>query len=382
MQYRPFGSVDFQVSALGFGCMRLPTCGEAAKVDQPQAIQMIRRAIDQGVNYVDTAHGYHGGQSEVVVGKALQDGYREKVALATKLPLWDVKEAADFDRLLNEQLERLQTEYLDFYLLHNIQAPYWKRMCELGVRDWLDKTLADGRIRHAGFSFHDTFDVLKEVLAEYDHWSMCQVQYNYVNENVQAGTAGVEYAGDQGVAVVIMEPLFGGALANPPEPVRAVLNEAPGGARAVDLALRWLWHKPQIACVLSGMSTPEQVEENLEIASRSGVGEMSAEDLALVGRLRDAYKDLHPIPCTRCGYCMPCPQGVDIPENFQLYNNATVHQGSPKNLNRNLYVQMAESERAAACIACHECEAKCPQSIPISEWMPKVDELFGPKKDG
>jgi len=376
MQYRRFGNVDFEVSALGFGCMRLPTLGEPGKIDEPAAIEMIRWAIDHGVNYIDTAYPYHGGNSERVIGKALEGGYRDKVALATKMPIWMVEKADDFDRFFDEQCERLRTGRIDFYLLHNLQAPTWPKMRDLGALEWLEKIRASGAAGEVGFSFHDRFDVLKDITDATDLWSLCQVQYNFVGEDVQAGTQGLEYAAGKGLAGVIMEPLFGGTLAAPPEPVQKIWDTAPGRPSPVDMALRWLWNKPEVSVVLSGMGTLQQVKQNVASACASGVGTMTEAELQLIARARDAYGALNPIPCTQCGYCMPCPNGVDIPRNLQLYNNSLVFKGNAKGLNKNLYNDMPAAKRAVACIQCGECEEKCPQDIPIRRWMPRVHEAF------
>jgi predicted aldo/keto reductase-like oxidoreductase len=370
MQYRKFGKLDWQVSALGFGAMRLPTTD--GKIDESTAVEMMRYAIDHGVNYVDTAYPYHGGQGEVVVGRALQDGYRERVKLATKMPCWLVETPDDFDKYLDEQLEKLQTDHVDVYLLHAVWRERWDKMQKMDVFAWAEKPLADGRIGHLGFSFHGTLPLFKEVIDAYD-WTMCQIQYNLLNEDVQAGTEGLEYAAERGVAVVIMEPLLGGALVNPPPDVRRVWDEA--GRTPADVALRWLWDKPQVAVVLSGMSAPEQVQENLASAERSGVGTLSPEEHDLVARVQEAYKGLDSIPCTKCAYCMPCPNGVNIPRNFELYNQATVYGN--EGLAKSLYnYHMPEAERASACIACGECEEQCPQQIEISEWMGRVHETL------
>ncbi len=376
MKYRKFGETGFNVSALGFGCMRFPTTGSSGDVDEPEAIRMVRHGIDSGINYVDTAHGYHGGNSERVLGKALQDGYREKVRLATKLPIGDVKEAGDFDRLLGEQFDRLQTDCIDFYLLHNLQAPTWPKVRDLGVLDWLREVKAAGKIGEMGFSYHDDYDTFVEIIDANPDWVFCQIQYNYMNEEVQAGTRGLEYAASKGLAVIVMEPLMGGCLAQAPEPVKTVFDSASISRTPVDWALQWLWHKPEIALVLSGMSTMQQVEENLASADTSGIGILSKEDLATVARAREAYAGLSSVPCTKCGYCMPCPTGVDIPGNMHLYNASTVFGGNQKGLSTALYRGLLETKRAAACVACGECEPKCPQSIPISEWMTKIDEAF------
>ena len=373
MQYRKFGRTEKDVSALGFGAMRLPVKDSESDIDVPAAVEMIRDAIDAGVNYVDTAYPYHGGNSEVVVGKALQDGYRDKVFLATKSPIWQIEKTHDFDRILDEQFERLQTDHIDFYLLHCVQATFWPKMLDLNVFDWADKARADGRIGELGFSFHDNYDVFKQVVDAYD-WTFCQIQYNLVNEEVQAGTKGLKYAAEKGLAVVVMEPLFGGSLANPPDPVQEIWQQT--DRRPADMALQWVWDHPEVSLVLSGMSTLEQVKQNLESAERSGVNQLSDQDRALLRQVQDKYRELSPIPCTKCGYCSPCPNGVNIPLNFELYNNATLFKGNSQVLCRNLYLGLPESERAAACEACGTCEEKCPQHIDIGNLMKRVAEHF------
>ncbi len=376
MNYRRFGRLDFDVSALGFGCMRLPVLGgDYNAIDESLAIEMIRHAIDRGINYIDTAYPYHGGNSEGVVGKALRDGYRARVKLATKLPSWAVNEPADFDRFLNEQCERLQVDFIDFYLVHNLQALFWPQVRDLGVLDWLDRVKAEGRIGEVGFSYHHDYDLFTEIVDAYD-WCFCQIQYNYMNEEVQAGTKGLLYAAEKDLAVIVMEPLLGGALANPPDKIREIFSEAPIRRTPADWALRWLWDKPEIATVLSGMSTMEQVEENLESVRRAELYSLADDELALIDRVRDAYERQRVVPCTKCGYCLPCPAGVDIPFNLQLYNDALVFGGNQKGLNQALYLGLSSEAKAAACDACHACEENCPQAIPISEWMPRVRERF------
>ncbi|MFW6164068.1 MAG: aldo/keto reductase [Planctomycetota bacterium] len=377
MQYRFFGSLEFRVSALGFGCMRLPTLEEEPKqVDEDLAVAMIRYAIDHGVNYVDTAYPYHGGQSERVLGKALADGYREKVKIATKLPTWACETADDFDRLLDEQLERLGVDRVDFYLLHNLQATLWPKVRDLGVVGWLEREVGGDRFGHAGFSFHHSYELFAEILDAFDGWTLAQVQYNFMNEQVQAGTKGVELAASRGLAVVVMEPLLGGCLAAPPPQVQAVYDAAPARRTPADWALQWLWHTPEVSVVLSGMSTMAQVEENVASAARSGVGTLSLAELSVIEAAREAYEKLAVVPCTACSYCMPCPEGVDIPRNFRLLNDARVFGGNQTALTRNLYRGLPEPARAAACVACKECEEKCPQGIAISEWMPTIAEQF------
>jgi hypothetical protein len=376
MQYRRFGRLDWQGSALGFGCMRLPTVGgDRSQIDEALATRMVRYAIDNGVNYLDTAYPYHGGESERFLGRALQDGYREKMRLATKLPVRMVERTEDFDRFLNEQLSKLQTEQIDYYLFHGLRAPRWQTVQELGLLREAERALADGRIRYLGFSFHDSFELFKEILDSYDGWTFCQFQYNYMNEEYQAGTAGLEYAASKGLATVIMEPLLGGKLANPPAPVQALWDSALQQRSGVEWALQWLWNKPEVSVVLSGMSAMAHVEEDVASAERSGVGLLGEEELALVEQVRQQYEALCPIPCTGCGYCMPCPNGVDIPRVFATFNNGVMYNAFDEARHR--YVRMSEESRASACIACQQCEDLCPQDIPISEWMTVVEQVLG-----
>ncbi len=377
MKYREFGKLDWKVSALGFGCMRMPTLdGDSAKIDEPEAINMVRYAIDHGVNYVDTAYPYHGGNSELFVGRALKDGYREKVKLATKLPCWDVKVTEDFDRLLNEQLQKLQTEQIDFYLLHALNEKSWPAMRDLGALEWAEGAIADGRIGHIGFSFHDKHEVFVEIVDAYDSWTFCQIQYNYMDIENQAGVKGLKHAAAKGLAVVIMEPILGGRLVNPPQPIQDLWATAAKERAPADWALQWLWNQAEVAVVLSGMSTMQHVEENVVSAGVSGIGTLTEADLALIDRVRVKYEELCPIPCTKCDYCMPCPSGVNIPRNFGLYNEGVIYD-KPEYARLGYNQWFPEPERANKCIQCQECEEKCPQDIPISEWMPIVHQVLG-----
>jgi len=378
MQYRKFGrldSSDKRFSALGFGTMRLPLLdADDANVDEPAAIEMLRYAIDNGVNYVDSAYPYHGGNSERVLGKALAGGYRDKVAIATKLPPWNVKTVDDLDRLLDEQLKRLGCEHIDMYLLHCLQWKWWPMLRDLGVLEWLEGVKADGRIGEAGFSFHDRVDLFKEIVDAYD-WCFCQIQYNYVNEDVQAGTEGLKYAADKGLGVVIMEPLLGGSLAAPCDSVAGIWSAA--GLDPVDTALQWLWNKPEVSLVLSGMSSLRQVKDNIASACRSGAGSLGPEAVETIARVQKKYAEISSIPCTKCRYCMPCPSGVEIPVNFEYYNAAVMFGGVTRTLHRNLYAGLSESQRASACTQCGECNEKCPQGIAISELMGIVHQELG-----
>ncbi|NLG48717.1 MAG: aldo/keto reductase [Chloroflexi bacterium] len=375
MQYRQFGKLDMQVSALGFGCMRLPTNGSTEEVNEPEATRMLHYAIDHGVNYIDTAYPYHGGNSEKWLGRALQGGYRDKVKLATKLPCWQTDEYADFDRLLNEQLERLQTDHIDFYLLHSLSQETWTKAHNLDVLRWAEGAIADGRIGYLGFSFHDHYDVFQQIVDAYDKWTFCQIQYNYLNQDYQAGTRGLEYAAASGLAVVIMEPLLGGSLVNPPDAVQALWDSAPTRRSAPDWALQWLWNKPQVSLVLSGMTTMQQVRDNVASADRSGIGTLTAQEVALVEQVRQTYQSLCVVPCTGCKYCMPCPNGVNIPANFELLNNGIMYNQMEEAIRR--YATIAEGEGAGSCIECHQCEANCPQHISIADELARVREALG-----
>ncbi len=380
MEYRQFGSLDWKVSALGFGCMRFPTENGDEHIDEAEATRMLRCAIDHGVNYLDTAYPYHGGHSEPFLGRVLQDGYRDKVRLATKLPSWKIEDPDDFDRYLDEQLERLQTDHIDFYLLHALKRDWWHKLRDLGVIDWAEHAVADGRIGHLGFSFHDDYDAFTEIIDAYD-WTFCQIQYNYMDVDNQAGTRGLKYAASRGIAVVVMEPLLGGRLVDPPDSVQEIWDRAPTtrlgrpSRSPADWALQWLWHQPEVSVVLSGMSTMEHVRENVASAERSGVGTLTDQELALIEEVREQYEELCPIPCTRCGYCMPCPNGVDIPRNFHVYNQGVMY--GDEAWARRAYAEIPEEKRASACVACLECEEHCPQSIPISEWMEQVHQVLG-----
>jgi uncharacterized protein len=376
MTYHTFGRTGWRVSRLGFGCMRLPVLGAYEKVDEAEAIRMIRRAIDGGVNYVDTAWGYHGGNSERVLGKALADGYRRKVKLVTKLPTWLVKESGDFDRFLDEQLGKLQTDRLDLYLLHALGKDTWGKVRDLGVLRWAEKARASGRFERFGFSFHDEYDVFKEIVDAHDRWDACMVQYNYMFTDSQAGTNGVRYAAGKGLAVVAMEPVSGGNLASPPPPVRELMDRSRVKRTPVDWALQWVANQPEIGVVLSGMSTMAQVDENLAGADRLVPGAFSSEDARLVEEMAAAYRKLQPIPCTRCNYCMPCPSGVDIPHNLWLYNTAVMYDRLEQS--RKDYRGTKAEKRASACTDCDQCEEKCPQKIVISDWMPRIDQELSP----
>jgi len=377
MQYRRFGSLDWEVSALGFGAMRLPVINkDQSRINEPEAMKMIHYAFDHGVNYIDTAWPYHGGTSEALVGRALKGGYREKVRLATKLPCWAVKTVDDCEKILNKQLDRLQTDHVDFYLLHGLNKTRWPAMRDMGVLEWAEKAKSDGRINHLGFSFHDDCEVLEEIIDSYDGWTLCQIQYNFMDIEYQAGTKGLKYAAEKGLAVVVMEPIRGGQLAkNPPDSVAELWKSAEQQRSPAEWALQWVWNQPEVSVVLSGMSSMRHVTENVAAADRSGPGTLTEKDLSLIEKVREEYRRLSPIPCTACKYCMPCPNNVNIPGILGLYNDAVMY--NDLNRARILYgIRIPEDERAEHCIECRECEELCPQEIPISEWIKKSHELL------
>ncbi len=383
MQYRKFGKLDWEVSALGFGAMRLPlTDNDPEHIDEAESIRMIRYAIDHGVNYVDTAYPYHGGRSEIVIGKALKDGYREKTKITTKLPSWLVESSADYDRFLNQQLERLQIDKIDFYLLHNLNNKHWPKLRDLQVLRWAEGAMADGRIGLLGFSFHDNFKVLKEIIDSYDNWTICQIQYNYMDIQYQAGTRGLKYAADKGLAVVIMEPLRGGRLSKePPEPIIKLWASVPQKRTPTEWGLRWVWNHPEVSVVLSGMSAMKQVIENVALADHSGAGTLTAKELAITNQVRKAYRTLSPISCTKCEYCLPCPNGVEIPRIFELYNDAIMYDDlrSPRLLYGMSPAALKPEQRADQCTECGECMESCPQGLQIPEWLKKAHILLAPK---
>ena len=376
MKYRTFGRLDWKPSALGFGAMRLPTLGgDPARIHEAEATRMVRFAIDQGVNYVDTAYPYHREMSEPFLGRALQDGYRQRIRLATKLPCKYVEDATDFDRYLDEQLKRLRTDHLDFYLLHGLNAESWTKVRDLGVLRWAETAIADGRFHHLGFSFHDRLEVFREIIDASDLWLFCQIQYNFMDVEHQAGTEGLKYAAGKGLAVVIMEPLRGGLLArNVPPAVQQIWDGALSQRAPADWGLQWVWNHPQVSVVLSGMNTMEQVEQNVASASRSGPGTLTSQELELVALARNRYREQSRIPCTDCRYCLPCPSGVNIPGVFEAYNNAMIYGDEEAAQMRYLWIE--EGQRADVCVECEECLEKCPQQIEIPHWLAKAHELL------
>jgi uncharacterized protein len=377
MLYRRMESTGDELSILGFGCMRLAQ--RSGRIDEERATRQLRHAIDSGVNYVDTAVPYHMGTSETFVGRALGDGYREKVKLATKLPPWQTSTRGDMDRILGEQLERLATDRIDYYLVHALNGEDWVKMRDLGVTEFLEKARADGRIANAGFSFHGSLPDFKEIVDAWN-WKFCQIQYNYLDERFQAGTEGLKYAASRGLGVIAMEGLRGGVLgANVPPEVQRIWDEAETRHTPAEWALRWIWDHPEIQVNLSGMNDERHIEENLRIANEARPNSLTPAELALVRRAADAYRSLMKSDCTGCRYCLPCPAGVAIPDCLQALNNKHALRDKRAGLAYTFFVGAAGGGRpglASQCTECGACLPKCPQGVPIPTVLKEIAAEF------
>lgn len=376
MLYRKMPKTGDELSILGFGCMRLPI--KDGKIDQERAIRQIRYAIDHGVNYLDTAWPYHDGESEPLLGKALEDGYRQRVKVATKLPSWMIKSREDMDRYLNAQLKRLGTDHIDYYLVHTLNGPLWRTLEQLGICDFLDKAKADGRIINAGFSFHGLADDFKHIVDSYP-WIFCQIQYNFLDQEYQAGKAGLQYAAARDIGVVVMEPLRGGnlGLAVPPPAVSEIWKSATTSRTPVEWALLWIWNQPEVTVILSGMNEEAHIEENLSIADKGVAGMFGKEELFLIDRVALKYRELMKVGCTGCGYCTPCPSDVMIPICFELYNTMHMFE-NPEMAKFGYAIRMSGDLSggvkgyASQCVQCGECLEKCPQNIEIPDILANV----------
>jgi predicted aldo/keto reductase-like oxidoreductase len=352
--------------------MRLPVVDhDMARIDEEGAARLIRTAVERGVNYLDTAYPYHGGESEPFVGRLLASGLRSRVLVATKLPTWLVETEADWERLLDRQLARLACDRIDFYLFHGLSEERWERVRRLNGLQALERARSDGRIRFIGFSFHGSPAAFTSIVDAYD-WDVCQIQYNFMDEKYQAGTAGLLRAASRGVGVIAMEPLRGGVLAaDGPQEVQAIRARSANRQSPAQLALGWVWNHPEVTTALSGMNRAPQVEENLAAADAARAGAMSGEDLALVAEVRDCYRTRMKVDCTTCGYCQPCPNGVSIPDVLSLHNSGVMFDSQRNAAMVYRHWVAANGHGVEACLKCGECEPKCPQQIPIME---KLDE--------
>lgn len=376
MEYRSNKKGE-QISILGYGCMRFTT--KAGTIDIDKAEQEIMTAFKSGVNYYDTAYVYPG--SEVALGEILErNSIREKVNIATKLPQYLVSSAAALDKYFNEELKRLRTDYIDYYLMHHMTAMnQWDKLEKLGVKEWIEKKKASGQIRNIGFSYHGNTEDFIGILDAYD-WDFCQIQYNYMDEHSQAGLKGLKHAASKEIPVVIMEPLRGGKLVNLlPDKAKEKIANYEKSYTPAELGLRWLWNQPEVTCVLSGMNSVEMVQENCRIASDAKADSFTDADFELVEQVKNIISESELVGCTGCRYCMPCPKGVDIPALFRCYNMTALES---KSAARFEYAQTVglkdEPAFATQCIGCGKCEQHCPQSIPIREMIKKADKAIRP----
>lgn len=371
MKYREFGKLGVRFSAFGLGCMRFngPASGDST-IDESKAISLIRRAIDGGVTYLDTAYVYLNRTSEIVLGKALQDGYREKVAIATKMPAEHVHNRAEMEALLQEELGKLRTDHIDFYLMHGIDRKRWEYFKSIGAPEFFSDMKKAGKIRYKCFSFHGSYEDFEYILNDFD-WDMVQIQYNFMDVENQAGTRGLELAGKKGIPVVIMEGLLGGRLAKAPDNVQALYDAFPVKRTPVEWAFRWLCNHPQVATVLSGCNEEAQIDENLRIFDTVEAGIMSEAERKLMDDVRKAYISRTKIGCTGCRYCMPCPNGVNIPGIFSVWNNVSLYGIDPKE-DWGFRQTLEKGAGADKCVACGACEAACPQHLGIIDGLQRA----------
>ena len=361
-----------RLSILGFGCMRLPT--KSMGIDEPRAIAMIRHAINHGVNYFDTAYFYHKGKSEALLGKALV-GYRQQVKIATKLPPFQISKLDAAKKIFAKQLESLQTDYIDYYLLHMLtDKARFDHLEKIGVLKWLEGLKAEGTIKNIGFSFHGGKADFESIVTAYP-WDFCQIQYNYMDENNQATKSGMLLAASLGIPVIVMEPLRGGKLVtNLPPKVKKIFSNYDSDRSPAEWALRWVWNHPEVMVVLSGMSDEEQVEDNIRIASEAEPNSLSQEELEVFEQVKKVLQEKLKVPCTSCGYCVPCPSGIDIPGCFSYYNDKYLMEDRSARLRyfQNLGALSVKPAYASRCTSCGKCESHCPQQIPIRGELKKV----------
>jgi predicted aldo/keto reductase-like oxidoreductase len=373
MKYREFPNIkDEKISVLGFGCMRLPHFdNDTSKIDEETATKMVRYAIDNGVNYIDTAYPYHQGESERFVAKALKDGYREKVHLATKHPVWLVEKYEDFEKYLDEQLEKLDVEYIDFYLLHALNSDRWEKMVEHGAIKFLEEARSKGKIKYIGFSFHDELDVFKKIINSYP-WDFAQIQLNFMDQEYQAGLEGMKYAAERDIGIIVMEPLRGGSLTNNiPDDIQNIWDSAEINRSPAEWCLRWVGDHPEVITVLSGMSEMSHVTENVKVADEMIANSLTEKEHEIINKVRDVYLNRLQVNCTACEYCLPCPQGINIPKIFSIYNNAYMYNNIERA--KKQYQSMIENGiDASVCVNCGQCESECPQAIAIPKRLEEI----------
>jgi len=366
-------STGDKVSVLGFGCMRFPT-DDDGNIKKNESEKMLDYAVDNGVNYFDTAWPYHGEKSEPFVGNYFQDN-RKDIYLATKLPSWKIEKREDMDEYFKKQLKRLKTDYIDYYLLHALNKKRWEQLLEKDIFDFVEDIKKKNKIRAIGFSFHGKLETFKDIIDSYD-WDFCQIQYNFMDTNYQAGLEGLKYAADKGIDLVIMEPLRGGMLtSNVPEDIQEIWNNLGKNSSPAEWALRWVWNHPEVTITLSGMSAMNHVKENINVSDKAVANSLTDKQLAIIDKVRKTYDERTRVNCTNCKYCMPCPNGVNIPAAFRFYNNAYIYNEFERM--KNFYNRALDDDsKASKCIECGECLDKCPQNISIIEKLKEVAEAF------
>ena len=375
MQYREYKNTGEMLSLLGFGTMRLPVInGNEGIIDEEEAIDMIRYAIDKGVNYVDTAYMYHEGKSEIVLGKALKNGYREKVFLADKMPMWWTKAAGGIEALFEEQFQRLGVTKIDYYLVHNLTKSIWQHAKDAGLMPFLEEQRDRGRIGKIGFSFHDDLETFKKIVDEYP-WEFCQIQLNYMDKEFQAGVEGLKYAGSKGIPVIVMEPLKGGKLASfIPDTVKKVWDEADIKRSPAEWAFRYVADFPEVLTILSGMSRFSDIDENLRILGEAKPQSLTDKEKILIDEAAAEYNKLIKAACTACRYCLPCRVDIDIPHVMDLYNQWHIYKA--KRTSKREYGLIPAGKRPSDCISCRQCEEQCPQHLPVSDIMREMAGLM------
>ncbi|MDR3120964.1 MAG: aldo/keto reductase [Clostridiales bacterium] len=375
MQYRHYGKLGYDVSLLGMGCMRLPRQSDGA-VDREAAYEMIRYAVDNGVNYFDTAFGYHSRTSEEVLGEALEGERRKKAIIATKQPFGEMKDQATIRRNLENTLKKLRTDHLDVYLIHGINGGAWPKIKEREVLKEFEKFRDEGLIGAIAFSYHGDYEHFAQILQEYD-WGMCQVQHNFLDTDREVTSKGIELAGKLGLALVVMEPLRGGNLGKITKAVQSVYDTANVARSSVEWAFRFVANYPQVSTVLSGMSTLEQLKENIRLFSEPDMtpGNLTSADLEMLKKVKETYEQIVTVPCTGCEYCLPCPQGVAIPTAFDRYNTAMKFENLEPSRRTYMFLTRAGTD-ATKCVECGACETKCPQEIKIIEQLKLVHETL------
>ncbi|MCS3901602.1 aldo/keto reductase [Methanococcus voltae] len=387
MNYRTINKTKDDVSILGFGAMRFPL--KNGRIDKLKTEEMLKYAIDNGVNFIDTAFPYHFGESEIFLGNFLSKNpeYKEKIKLSTKLPSWEVRKTEDMDNLLNKQLSKLKTDCIDYYFIHSLSGDTWNKLLDLGILEFLDRIKKSKKVKYVGFSFHDNLKEFKRIVDAYD-WDMCMVQYNYLDSEIQAGTEGILYAGRKGMGIFIMEPLRGGNLANNvPKEITELFNDYKLKDKEFnkpsDWAFKWVWNNPNVICVLSGMNTLEQVKNNINLAkSIESPNFLNVDELEVISKVKEIFNKRMKIKCTSCNYCMPCPVGVDIPRCFEIYNSKYLFDSNASKMDADFKYTaqlggvLTEPKNASKCIHCGKCLKECPQSLPIPDLLDKVAKEF------